>query len=318
VVGTRGDVQPFIPIAHRLAESHRVRLATHAEFRPLVEGAGLEFHPLAGDPRELVEYMLRTGGRVVPTRLDHIVEDVPRKRALIGEILESTWRACTEADPERPDAPPFAAEWIIANPPSYGHIHCAEALDVPLHMVFTMPWTATGAFPHPMTSLRPGEHGPLRNFLSYGVVATLMWAGVSDIVNAFRKNTLGLRPLDLAEGSALLDDAEVPFTYLFPDSIVPRPPDWGPHIDLGNFVFWEQGAGFAPPDGLAAFLAAGKPPVYVGFGSSLVPDPAALTRIVFEALARAGMRGVVSRGWGELGTGPIPDHVHVIDDCPHD
>src|SRR5262249_28700176 len=101
-------------------------------------------------------------------------------------------------------------------------------------------------------------------------------------------------------------------------SIVPRPPDGGPHIGLANFVFWEQGAGFDPPDDLAAFLAAGKPPVYVGFGSSVVPDPAALTRIVFEALARAGMRGVVSRGWGELGTGSLPDHVHVIDDCPHD
>jgi UDP:flavonoid glycosyltransferase YjiC (YdhE family) len=318
VVGTRGDVQPFIPIAQRLAGSHRVRLATHAIFRPLVEDSGVEFYPLAGDPRELVEYMVRTGGRLVPTRLDHIVEDVPRKRTMIGEILESTWRACTEPDPEHPGATPFVAEWIIANPPSYGHIHCAEALDVPLHMVFTMPWTATGAFPHPMTSLRPGEHGPLRNFLSYGVASTLMWAGVSDVVNAFRETTLGLRPLDLAEGSAILDDAEVPFTYLFPESVVPRPADWGPHIDLANFVFWEQGASFEPPAELAAFLAAGDPPVYVGFGSSVVPDPAALTRVVFDGLARAGMRGVVSRGWGDLGTGAVPDHVHMIDDCPHD
>jgi len=40
-VGSRGDVQPFIPIARRLAERHRVRLATHREFRPMVEQAGL-------------------------------------------------------------------------------------------------------------------------------------------------------------------------------------------------------------------------------------------------------------------------------------
>ena len=32
---------------------------------------------------------------------------------------------------------------IIANPPSYGHIHCAEKLRVPLHIYFTMPWTPT-------------------------------------------------------------------------------------------------------------------------------------------------------------------------------
>lgn len=285
----------------------------------MVEGAGLEFFPLAGDPRELVEYMVRTGGQVIPTRLDQIVEDVPRKRAVIADILASTWRACTERDPERPDGPPFAADLIIANPPSYGHIHCAEALCVPLHMVFTMPWTATSAFPHPLTRLPQGEHHPVRNFLSYGVVNTLMWTGVADIVNGFREQTLGLEPLGVVEGAALLDDLEVPFTYLFPASVIPRPPDWGPHIDLANFVFRDEGAAYEPPDDLRDFLAAGEPPVYVGFGSSVVEDPERITGVIFEALARAGVRGLVSRGWGRLGSGaPPPSHVHLLDDTPHD
>ena len=39
VVGSRGDIQPFIPIGRRLAERHRVRIATHREFRPMVERA---------------------------------------------------------------------------------------------------------------------------------------------------------------------------------------------------------------------------------------------------------------------------------------
>jgi sterol 3beta-glucosyltransferase len=317
VVGTRGDVQPFLPIGRKLAERHRVRLATHAEFREMVEAAGIEFYPLAGDPRELIEYMVKTGGRVVPVRLDALVEDVPKKRALIGEILESTWRACTEPDPDRPGAEAFAADWIIANPPSLGHIHCAEALDAPLHMIFTMPWTATSAFPHPLTRLQPGEHRPVRNFLSYGVVGTMMWAGLGDVVNAFRERTLLLPPLDLVQGASLLEDSEVPFTYLFPESVIPRPPDWGPHIELTNFIFSDGASGYEPPADLAAFLDAGPPPVYVGFGSCVVPDPAALTRVVFEGLEKAGLRGVLSRGWGELG-GEAPPHVHIIDDCPHD
>jgi sterol 3beta-glucosyltransferase len=317
VVGTRGDVQPFVPIGLKLAERHRVRLATHAGFREMIEGAGLEFFPLAGDPRELIEYMVKTGGRVVPMRLDALVEDVPKKRALIGEILESTWRACTEPDPDRPGAHGFSADWIIANPPSLGHIHCAEALDVPLHMVFTMPWTSTSAFPHPLTRLQPGEHRPVRNFLSYGVVSTMMWAGLGDVVNGFRERTLGLPSLDLVQGASLLEDSEVPFTYLFPESVIPRPPDWGPHIDLTNFIFSDGAGDYEPPADLVAFLAAGPPPVYVGFGSCVVPDPAALTRVVFEGLERAGLRGVLSRGWGELG-GEAPPNVYIIDDCPHD
>src|SRR5262249_57362063 len=35
IVGTRGDVQPFLPIARKLAERHRVRIASHAEFRAM-------------------------------------------------------------------------------------------------------------------------------------------------------------------------------------------------------------------------------------------------------------------------------------------
>lgn len=58
VVGTRGDVQPFVYLGQRLQkDGHRVRLATHAEYRADVAKGGLEFFPLAGDPRKLSEYM---------------------------------------------------------------------------------------------------------------------------------------------------------------------------------------------------------------------------------------------------------------------
>jgi UDP:flavonoid glycosyltransferase YjiC (YdhE family) len=318
IVGSRGDVQPFIPIGRRLAERHRVRIATHREFRSLVEQAGLEFYPLGGDPHALMEYIVKTGGRIVPTRLDQIIEDVPKKRAMIAEILASTWRACTEADPERPDAPAFQADLIIANPTSYGHIHCAEALHVPLHMVFTMPWSATAAVPHPFAGIEPGVDHPVQNFLSYGVVDLLIWGGIADLVNTFREETLKLPPIALGDGAALLDDNEVPYTYLWPPSLVPKPADWGPHIDLANFTFYDQARTYEPPPALLDFLAAGEAPIYVGFGSVVVEDPAALRRIVFTALEKAGARGIVSDGWAHLGGEAPPPNVFLIGDAPHD
>ena len=318
IVGSRGDVQPFIPIGRRLAERHRVRIATHREFRALVEGAGLEFYPLGGDPHALMEYIVKTHGRIVPTRLDQIVEDVPRKRAMIADILASTWGACTEADPERPGAPGFRADLILANPPSYGHIHCAEALHVPLHMIFTMPWTATAAVPHPFAGIEPGADHPVQNFLSYGVVDLLIWGGIADLVNAFREETLKLAPIALADGAGLLDDNEVPFTYLWPPSLVPKPADWGPHIDLANFTFHDQARTYEPPRALLDFLAAGEAPIYVGFGSVVVEDPAALRRTIFTALDEAGARGIVSDGWAHLGSEAPPPNVFLIGDAPHD
>jgi sterol 3beta-glucosyltransferase len=317
VVGTRGDVQPFIAIARRFADRHRVRLATHSEFRSVVEQAGLEFFPLAGDPRELMEYMVRTGGRIVPRRVDQLVEDVPKKRAVLAEIIDSTWRACTEPDPEKPDAPRFRADLIIANPPSYGHIHCAEALCVPLHVIFTMPWSPTSAFPHPLARIPSGEHRPVRNFLSYALADSLTWSGIGDLVNQFREATLGLPSIALPDGSALLEDNEVPFTYLWPEGLVPKPPDWGPHIELANFIFDDGPHDYQPPRELLDFLAAGEAPIYVGFGSTVVEDPAALSRTIFAALERAGARGIVSEGWAHLGGEEKPANVYLIGDCPH-
>ncbi len=318
VGGSRGDVQPFVPIGRRLAERHRVRIATHREFRPMVEQAGLEFYPLGGNPHELMEYIVKTGGSILPTRVDQIWEDVPKKRAMIAEILASSWRACTEADPERPGARPFRADAIVANPPSYGHIHCAEALHIPLHMIFTMPWSATCAFPHPFAQIDPSAHHPVENFFSYGIIDLLVSAGIGDLVDAFRTKTLGLPPLALTDAAALLDDHEVPFTYLWPASLVAKPKEWGPHIDLANFICYEQAQTYKPPQALLDFLAAGEAPIYVGFGSVVAQDPAALTRTIFTALEKAGARGIVSQGWAHLGGGAPPPNVYVIGDCPHD
>lgn len=317
-VGSRGDVQPFIPIGRRLAQRHRVRIATHREFRPMVERAGLEFYPLAGDPHELMEFIVKTGGSILPTRVDQLWEDVPKKRAMIAEILASTWRACIEPDPEAPEGRLFRADAIVANPPSYGHIHCAEALHIPLHMVFTMPWTATCAFPHPFARIDPTVHRPVENFLSYGVLDLLVWAGIGDLVDAFRTKTLGLPPLALTDGAALFDDHEVPFTYLWPDSLVPKPAEWGPHIDLANFIHYEQARTYEPPPALLDFLAAGETPIYVGFGSVVAENPAVLTRTIFTALRKAGARGIVSQGWAHLGGEAPPPNVFMIGDCPHD
>ena len=66
-VGTRGDVQPFVSLGKLLkANGHRVRLATHELYRPMVREAGLEFYPLGGDPMKLSAYMVKTSGRLFP------------------------------------------------------------------------------------------------------------------------------------------------------------------------------------------------------------------------------------------------------------
>ena len=320
VVGTRGDVQPFVPIAKKLlAQGHRVRLATHEEFRDFVEAAGIEFFPLAADPRELIAYMVRTGGSVLPTNVEQFREDVPKKREMITEILNSTWEAAVSDDPTNPERGSFVADAIIANPPCFGHIHVAEALHTPLQIIFTMPWTPTTAFSHPLANMGQGKHGPVENWLSFLTIDFLTWAGSADLINRFREQTLGIQPILLGEGgSSLLQDNEVPTTYLWSPAFVGKPADWGDAIDIAGFCFLEGATSYEAPRELTDFLEQGPPPFYIGFGSCVIENPEAVTALLREAIQLSGIRAILSRGWAGLGEGLEDNEILVVGDLPHD
>jgi hypothetical protein len=77
---------------------------------------------------------------------------------------------------------------------------------------------------------------------------------------------------------------------------------------------------YTPEPDLAAFLAAGPPPVYIGFGSIVVEDPNGMTKLIFEAVKKSGVRALVSKGWGGLGADDlgIPEGVFMLGNVPHD
>lgn len=157
VVGTHGDVLPFCSLASRLIDAgHRVRIASHECHRKTVASkGGIEFYPLAGDPKKLSQWTVQSGGNVGGEIRAGI--DDPRilreKDAMLKAILKSCWGAVSEPDPLSPYYELFAggdgnggglqqrgshfvADAVIANPPCLGHIHVCEALGVPCHIMF--------------------------------------------------------------------------------------------------------------------------------------------------------------------------------------
>ena len=90
---------------------------------------------------------------------------------------------------------------------------------------------------------------------------------------------------------------QVPFAYCWSEALVPKPVDWGPHIDVVGYCFLNEGSHmkYRPPQELKEFLAAGKPPVYIGFGSLIVDDAKKLTRIILEAAKETNQRVLLSR-----------------------
>ncbi|OEL32804.1 Sterol 3-beta-glucosyltransferase UGT80A2 [Dichanthelium oligosanthes] len=295
IVGTRGDDY-----------GHRVRLATHANFKEFVLTAGLEFYPLGGDPKVLAEYMVKNKG-FLPSGPSEIA--IQRKQ--IKEIIFSLLPACKDPDPDT--GIPFKVDAIIANPPAYGHTHVAEALKVPIHIFFTMPWTPTSEFPHPLSRVK--QSAGYR--LSYQIVDSMIWLGIRDMINEFRKKKLKLRPVTYLSG-AQGSGNDIPHGYIWSPHLVPKPKDWGPRIDVVGFCFLDLASNYVPPESLVKWLEAGDKPIYVGFGSlvrsldmTLFQEPQKMTEIIVKALEKTGQREF-------LAVAEPKDFVYLLDNCPHD
>ena len=140
VVGSRGDVQPFVALGQELKNKygHRVRIATHPVFKTFVEEeAGLEFFSIGGNPAQLMAYMVKHPG-LMPSFAALTKGRVSERRRITYVMLEGCWRSCIEpAEDSIISKKPFIADAIIANPPSFAHIHCAQKLSIPLHIMFT-------------------------------------------------------------------------------------------------------------------------------------------------------------------------------------
>ncbi|GMK53538.1 hypothetical protein CspeluHIS016_0101240 [Cutaneotrichosporon spelunceum] len=336
IVGSRGDVQPYLALALELIRTrgHRVRLATHAVFADLVQQTSvrlagltdedgtpltskLEHFDIGGSPEELMSYMVRNPG-LVPGIHALANGDIRRKRLMVKEMLVGCYLSCFTPNDRGVE---FAADAIISNPPAFAHIHVSEALGIPLIMSFTMPWTPTTDFPHPLVAAKSSSSDrTLNNYTSFLLADALMWQGLGDLINHFRNSILGLRPLSHMAGPLTLRRLQIPFTYAWSEHLLPKPAEWKDNMDVVGFYTMDSDTRFTPDAALAKFLAAGEPPVYFGFGSVVIDKPDQLTNTILNAVERKGIRALVSAGWADIGVGAdIPDSVFVIKgNVPHE
>jgi len=148
-----------------------------------------------------------------------------------------------------------------------------------------------------------------------------------DIVNNFRKKTLGLRELHVRQATNVLIDECVPHTYCWSPSLVVKPKDWRTHIDVSGFFFLNLGTAYTnPPKDLLEFLGINSDgtykhrklpaPIYIGFGSITSHDSRRILGVVIDATDQTGYRVLLSGLAAD--TDQLPPNIYRIGNVPHD
>jgi sterol 3beta-glucosyltransferase len=304
--GSMGDVAPYTGLGARLRDAgHTVTVAAHESFAGTFATAGLPFLPLPGDMRRVLPRAHGQDRRSSGTGPRALAQLLRIARPVIGELGVGLVDAVATA---RPDA--ILLSTVVA-PLGY---QVAEAAGVPWAGVFLQPIAPTGDFGSVLLGGRsigrPGNRAVTAgaNFLSQ----TLYGPPVQRL-----RAQLGLPREPIRRLRARQDGGRYPTFHGFSTAVVPRPSDWPAQLEVTGYWWPVRPAGWQPPPALAGFLAAGPPPVFVGFGSMAPGRGGWLSEPVLSAIRAARVRAVVQAGWAGLSVAG-DDRIIGIGEVPHD
>lgn len=298
-LGTRGDVQPYLALSLELRRrGHQVQIVAPVQFETMITERGVPFVPLPGDFLNLLDTPEGKAAVAGGHGFSAGFKLLKYVRPLMQRLMNDEWEAVKA----------FSPNLILAHPKSIAAPHLAEAISCPFILASPVPgFTPTSAFPSP---LLPFENlGPL-NRVSHMLMANSANMLFGKTLRKWRNTTLGLTGRLRRNGTAGT-------LYAYSRHVLPAPPDWGDDVLVSGYWFLPQDE-WLPPSELAAFLAEGDPPIYVGFGSMPAIDPLKTTAIILDALAKTGKRGLLASGRGALGDLDLPSNVRLISEAPHD
>lgn len=306
--GTRGDAQPAVAVGRALqASGHRVRLLVGANFADWVTGFGLETAVATVDIQAMME---SAGGQEWVERGSNPLAQARIMQRLFAEtgwqMMSDAWEASQDAD------------LLVSSFTSDAYaVSLAEKRCIPLVSMLPQP----ALFATRNGRCIPNAPLPNRSSLINYVFSKLFieaypWQMTGALANRFRREVLGLPPQTRAENTAARKRMVTLLGYS--PHVVPHPADWPANCHTTGYWFLDTAATWEPPADLVAFLAAGPPPVCIGFGSMTGRDPRGMTEVLLQAVAAAGTRAILLSGWAGLGGTTLPGSVFALDAAPHD
>ena len=275
-IGSRGDVQPLVALGLQLKTlGQDVHMCVPPDFREWIEGLGVTVTPIGPELRSTAKASPMT---VLPTP-EQVRQMMEGTVAAQFETITAAAQGCNiivGATALQIAAPSIAEKMGV---PYFFAAYCPAVLPSPHHAPPVLP--ALGDKPVTMT-----DYSEL-----WEKVAERWNAQWKDILNSHRTK-LGLDPV-----------SEVHSHILTKQPWLASDPKLGPWPDPADESVFQTGAWILPdtrplsPE-LEAFLDAGVPPIYFGFGSIRAPEE--FSRVTIETARRLGRRAILLRGWADL------------------
>lgn len=290
--GSRGDAQPLIVVGEELRRrGHQVVLGVSPNLVAFGEKVGLPTYPVGPDSQEFLEspegqrWLAAGDVRALTQALGKIVHD---NAALLDA---DTLHVCD------------AADLIVTGSLSEHRAACvAESMEIPLVCLHYAPMRPTGDYPNMLiTTVRMSRR---HNLATHSLFQRMYWRSMAQDINNFRVG-LGLAPVTSPTATRLAAARTLELQAYHP-ALVPDLDDYPSDRPIIGFLALDRalrerlGELDVDPE-TEAWLAAGDPPVFVGFGSMPVGDPAATLDMIASATDRIGARVLIGAGWSRFG-----------------
>ena len=303
--GSQGDIQPCAALAKGLMNAgHQVRLAAPENFSAFIQQQGIDHYPLRGDVQKLMAS--DTGKDFMSSGSGNPIRSIQTIRTLLAPVV-------MDMAQDALDATRGSDGLICLGVFSAFGQSIAAALKIPLLHIEPTPLLPTREFPAPSWPIQKNL-GAIHNSFSGKAMLQVVWRWYQPFVKAFRQK-LGLPSLSF--NRYFKNFKTSPLIGAYSPEIIPKPRDWPENAHIPGYFFLDSSTGWQPPPELEDFLAAGPPPVYIGFGSMGGQTPEQLAEIVTGALELSVQRGVLLSGWGGLMPERISENVFIAQSIPH-
>ncbi len=233
--GSWGDIAPHTGLARRLTDAgHRVTLSTHDRLAPQITARGLAFRSLDVDISDLFGAAAEKGedGQVRPARgaASHLT-NLRQGASMIRRLVDGI-RGAMDPAPGDGTAPDVVLLSATVAPLGW---HVAEGLGVPTLGAYLQPATRTGEFPPPFLSgeVSLGRTGNRAlTDVMHVVIDSVAWPATRRA-----RADMGLPPASPAAVRQRLEAGRWPIAYGFSPTVVPRPADWRPGLEVTGYWF---------------------------------------------------------------------------------